>query len=113
MCARTQIVAVDICRSKRPEEQATRVVEHILRYRKLPGLEFSSTVFCPESNLGLEGIRIAQDLARAHLERCYVLMEDKRGSEGIRMTEELKKELYMTFQALMTQRMLGPLSECC
>lgn len=72
-------------------------------------------MFCPESNLGLEGIRIAQDLARAHLERCYVLMEDKRGSEGIRMTEELKKELYMTFQALMTQRRIAwhPMMICC
>lgn len=95
--------------------QAQRIVEHVQKYRRLPGLEYSSTVFCPESNLGLEGKRIVQDLARAQLERCYTLMEDKRGSEGIRMTNELKKELQMTFSALLNRRMIAwhPMMTCC
>jgi len=72
--------------------------------RSIPGLETSKIVFCPESNLGSEGKRIAQDLARAQVKNCYCLMEDVRGNEGVRMTDEFKKEMYLSTNALLLYR---------
>jgi len=98
-----QIVGADSCKSERPEEQAARLVAHIRAVRSLRGLEGARIVFCPESNLAHEGKRIAQDLARERVREVYCLMEDVKGNEGVRTTEALKKEMVISFGALLRQ----------
>jgi hypothetical protein len=98
-----QIVGADSCTGDRPEDQATRLLDHMNAVRKLRGLEGSRIVFCPESNLAFEGKRIVQDLARERALNVYCIREDKK-QEGIRMTEALKKEMAISMGALLLQR---------
>jgi hypothetical protein len=93
-----------LCSSERPETQVKKLIDHIRAVRRLPGLQTAKVVFCPESNLGSEGKRIAQDLSREQIRNCWCLMEDVRGNEGVRMTEEFKKEMYLTTNALLLYR---------
>ena len=85
----------------RPEAQAASVVKFVTELRTLKGLETSDVVIAPEANFAMEGKRICIDIANAHIERVYCLREDVRGNEGIRMTEDLKKEMVISFNALL------------
>jgi hypothetical protein len=98
------IVGIDSCRSDRPENQDKKLVAHLAAVRKIPGLETARIVFCPESNLASEGKRITADLARAGVAECYVLREDVRGNEGVRTTEHLKKDMWISFNQLLNDR---------
>ena len=97
-------MAADLCTSERPEKQVDKLIQHINAVRSIDGLQTAKIVFSPESNLGSEGKRIAQDLSRAGVKNCYCLMEDVRGNEGVRMTEEFKKEMYLSMNALLLYR---------
>lgn len=97
-------MAADLCSSERPEKQAAKLVQHIAAVRSIPGLQTAKIVFCPESNLGSEGKRFAQDLSREGVRNCFCLMEDVRGNEGVRMTDEFKKEMWMSTNALLLYR---------
>ena len=77
------------------------MVAFIQALRSLRGLETSRVVIAPEANYAMEGKRIAMDVARARVEGVYCLREDVRGNEGIRMTEALKKEMVLSFNALL------------
>lgn len=72
--------------------------------RSIDGLQTAKIVFCPESNLGSEGKRIAADLGRAKIRNCFCLMEDTKGNEGVRMTDEFKKAMYLSMNALLLYR---------
>lgn len=72
--------------------------------RRIRGLELADVVFCPESNYANEGKRIAVQLAQAQIDRVYCLREDTRGNEGIRVTEDLKAEMVVSFNALIMGR---------
>lgn len=76
-------------------------MKFINELRTLRGLETSRVVIAPEANYAMEGKRLAIALADAHVESVYCLREDVRGNEGIRMTEELKKEMVISFNALL------------
>ena len=74
--------------------------------RRIRGLEGAKVVFAPESNLGSEGIWIANELGNQGVKNCFCLMEDARGNEGVRMSEEFKKEMYMSTNALLNYRLV-------
>ena len=88
----------------RPDQQVAKLIEFIHAVRRIRGLEQARVVFAPEANYAMEGRRLTIDLANAHVENVYALHEDVRGNEGIRMTEELKKEMVLSFNALLMQR---------
>lgn len=98
------IVGIDSCRSDRPENQEKKLVAHLRAVRSISGLQTARIVFCPESNLASEGKRITADLARAGVDECYVLREDVRGNEGVRTTEHLKKDMWISFNRLLNER---------
>lgn len=68
----------------------------------LRGLERARVVLGVESNYQLEGRRIAHDIARLRVPECYTLLEDgPLRQEGMRMSETFKKELWLSFNALL------------
>jgi hypothetical protein len=67
-------------------------------------LENAPIIIAPEANFCMEGKRIAMDIARAQVPDVYCLREDVRGNEGIRMSEDLKKEMVISFNAWLMGR---------
>jgi hypothetical protein len=81
--------------------QIHHLVKMIHMIRRIRGLENADIIFSPEANYALDGKRLANELKLARIEGVYCLREDVRGNEGIRMTEFLKKEMVISFNALL------------
>jgi len=97
-----QVVGEENIDTDRPESQVAKLIEHFTALRLLRGLERARIWLAVEANYAMEGRRIVQDVARARVEECYTLLEDgPRQQEGIRMSEPLKKELQLSFNALL------------
>jgi len=78
------------------------IVGHINGVRSLPGLDNARVIFCPESNLGGEGVRLTDDLRRARLRNTYVLREHG-GQEGFQTTETAKKQMWISVSAALNE----------
>lgn len=100
------MVGADTCSSERPEKRVAKLIEHIRAVRRIKGLQGAKIVFAPESNLGSEGIWIANELGNQGVRNCFCLMEDARGNEGVRMDESFKKEMYMSTNALLNYHLV-------
>jgi hypothetical protein len=98
------VVGVAAVNQDRPDQQVAKLIEFINALHRIRGLEQARIIFSPEANYALEGRRLVIDLANAQVENVYALHEDVRGNEGIRMSEELKKEMVLSFNALLMQR---------
>lgn len=80
------------------------IVAHVERLRQIAGFESARIVFCPESNLGAEGMRLTADLARVHLHNAIVLHEGKNHEEGFLTTDVTKKQMAVAFQRALLDR---------
>ena len=84
------------------QRQFEFIVTHINLVRSLPGLLHSRVVFCPESNLGAEGVRITEDLRRSRVQNTYVLREHS-GQEGFQTDERAKKKMWISVNAALDE----------
>lgn len=66
-------------------------------------MEHCRIIFCPESNLANEGVRITRDLRGARPHNVHVLREDTDGKEGVRMTDALKKEMWYEMRRALNE----------
>ena len=88
--------------NKNVNEQYQIIVAHINMLRSMPGLEHARVIFCPEANLGGEGVRLTDDLRRSRLHNVYVLREDG-GNEGFRTTAAAKEDMKNSVNAALNE----------
>jgi len=84
------------------DRQHEVIVAHINMVRSLPGLVNSRVIFCPESNLGGEGVRLTNDLARAKVTNVHVLLEHG-GAEGFQTSEPAKKQMWISMSSALNE----------
>lgn len=97
-----QITGIDTVSGIPVNRQYEVIVQHINCVRSLPGLEHSKIIFCPESNLGAEGVRLTDDLRRARVRNTVVLREHG-GAEGFQTNDKNKKEMWIAMSAALNE----------